>query len=272
MEGFFERPPGIKRKTREEFEEELTRKVRNTPGNREKQKWSSQMRKAVQPEERRREARDENENGAGRFQLPKTTTMGGNRATEDSRPNAAPCTRETSSTSSSLHWLPLWNHPCARICFRYDAGRGVTSADDSTHHVRSLCRGSDHRNSEAPLIGCSLQVFKGEHSKIAWRTSNRCQTFPLILPPSMQMTACMVFHLRVDETGNALPYDGDKCASAFLLVNDKFDDGQSLRSWFGKDPSASASRQRQYLQWLYMFVGRPISLTDQRRRAKHLGS
>ena len=29
----FERRPGFKRKTREEFEEELTRKVRNTPGN-----------------------------------------------------------------------------------------------------------------------------------------------------------------------------------------------------------------------------------------------
>ena len=29
----FERQPGFKRKTREEFEEELTRKVRNTPGN-----------------------------------------------------------------------------------------------------------------------------------------------------------------------------------------------------------------------------------------------
>ena len=59
----FERQPGFKRKTREEFEEELTRKVRNTPGNnrgeREKmmQKWSSEMQRVVQPEERRHEAR-----------------------------------------------------------------------------------------------------------------------------------------------------------------------------------------------------------------------
>ena len=55
----FERQPGFKRKTREEFEEELTRKVRNTPGNnrgeREKmvQKWSSEMHRAVQLVERR---------------------------------------------------------------------------------------------------------------------------------------------------------------------------------------------------------------------------
>ena len=49
----FERQPGFKRKTREEFEEELTRKVRNTPGNnreeREKmmQKWSNEMQRVV---------------------------------------------------------------------------------------------------------------------------------------------------------------------------------------------------------------------------------
>ena len=60
----FERQPGFKRKTREEFEEELTRKVRNTPGNnseeREKmmQKWSSEMQRVGQPEERRHEARE----------------------------------------------------------------------------------------------------------------------------------------------------------------------------------------------------------------------
>ena len=60
----FERQPGFKRKTREEFEEELTRKVRNTPGNnreeREKmmQKWSSELQRVVQPEERRHEARE----------------------------------------------------------------------------------------------------------------------------------------------------------------------------------------------------------------------
>ena len=57
----FERQPRFKRKTREEFEEELTRKVRNTRGNnreeREKmmQKWSSEMQRVVQPEERRHE-------------------------------------------------------------------------------------------------------------------------------------------------------------------------------------------------------------------------
>ena len=60
----FERQPGFKQKTREEFEEELTRKVRNTPGNnkeeREKmmQKWSSEMQRVVQPEKRRHEARE----------------------------------------------------------------------------------------------------------------------------------------------------------------------------------------------------------------------
>ena len=60
----FERQPGLERKTREEFEEELTRKVRNTPDNnreeREKmmQKWSSEMQRVVQPEERRHEARE----------------------------------------------------------------------------------------------------------------------------------------------------------------------------------------------------------------------
>ena len=60
----FERQPGFKQKTKEEFEEELTRKVRNTPGKnrgeREKtlQKWSSEMQRVVQPEERRHEARE----------------------------------------------------------------------------------------------------------------------------------------------------------------------------------------------------------------------
>ena len=60
----FERQPGFKRKTREEFEEELTRKVRNTPGNnrgeREKmmQKWSSEIQRVVQSEERRLEVRE----------------------------------------------------------------------------------------------------------------------------------------------------------------------------------------------------------------------
>ena len=111
----FERQPGFKRKTREEFEEELTRKVRNTPGNnrgeRPKmvQEWSRELRRVVQPEERRHEA--------GRFQLPNTTNMGENMGTEDSRPNAAPRTREMSSTSSSLCLSPQWRQPCARIRF-----------------------------------------------------------------------------------------------------------------------------------------------------------
>ena len=60
----FERLPGFKRKTRNEFEEEFNRKVRNVMGNskgeQEKavQKWSSEMQRAIQPEERRREARE----------------------------------------------------------------------------------------------------------------------------------------------------------------------------------------------------------------------
>ena len=55
----FERQPGIKRKTREEFEEDFGRKVRNVMGNsrgeQEKavQKWSSEMQGAIQPEDRR---------------------------------------------------------------------------------------------------------------------------------------------------------------------------------------------------------------------------
>ena len=115
----FDRQPGFKGKTREEFEEELTRKDRNTPvSNKEErekmmQKWSSEMQRVVQPEERRHEARERKENGTGRFQLPKTTNMGENAGTEDSRPNAAPRTREMSSTSSSLHWSPQWSQPCA---------------------------------------------------------------------------------------------------------------------------------------------------------------
>ena len=100
----FERQPGFKRKTREEFEEELTRKVRNTPGNnrgeREKmmQKWSSEMRRVVQLEERRHEARERMKMEQERFQLPNSTNMGENTGTEDSRPDAAPRTREMSST------------------------------------------------------------------------------------------------------------------------------------------------------------------------------
>ena len=60
----FERQPGFKRKTRNEFEEEFSRKVRNVTGNsrgeQEKavQKWSSEMQRVIQPEERRREARE----------------------------------------------------------------------------------------------------------------------------------------------------------------------------------------------------------------------
>ena len=76
----FERQPGFKRKTREEFEEELTRKVRNTLGNnrgeREKmvQEWSSEMRRVVQPEERRHEARERTkmEQEDSNFQIPRT--------------------------------------------------------------------------------------------------------------------------------------------------------------------------------------------------------
>ena len=60
----FERLPGFKRKTRNEFEEEFGRKVRNIMGNsrgeleKAVQKWSSEMQTAIQPEERRREARE----------------------------------------------------------------------------------------------------------------------------------------------------------------------------------------------------------------------
>ena len=60
----FERMPGFKRKTREMFEEELTRKVRNAPDNSRKeqekavQEWLSDMQKVVRPEERKREARE----------------------------------------------------------------------------------------------------------------------------------------------------------------------------------------------------------------------
>ena len=60
----FERQLGIKRKTKEEFEEEFKRKVRDVMSSsrseRDKmlQKWSSEMQKVVQPEERRREARE----------------------------------------------------------------------------------------------------------------------------------------------------------------------------------------------------------------------
>ena len=60
----FERQPGFERKTRKEFEEEFGRKVRSVMGNsrgeQEKavQKWSSEMQRATQPEERRREARE----------------------------------------------------------------------------------------------------------------------------------------------------------------------------------------------------------------------
>ena len=79
----FERLPGFKWKTRNEFEEEFGRKVRNVLGNsrgeQEKavQKWSSEIQRAIQREKRRREARGENDNGTRRFQLPKTTNMGG---------------------------------------------------------------------------------------------------------------------------------------------------------------------------------------------------
>ena len=60
----FERQPGFKRKTRNEFEEAFGRKVRNvmsnSRGEQEKavQKWSSEMQRDIQPEERRREARE----------------------------------------------------------------------------------------------------------------------------------------------------------------------------------------------------------------------
>ena len=60
----FERQPGFKRKTREGFEEEFTRKVRNVMStSREEQektvqKWSSETQRVVQPEERRSEARE----------------------------------------------------------------------------------------------------------------------------------------------------------------------------------------------------------------------
>ena len=60
----FERMRGFKRKTKEMFEEELTRKVKNALGNsrkeREKavQEWSNDIQEVIQPEERKREARE----------------------------------------------------------------------------------------------------------------------------------------------------------------------------------------------------------------------
>ena len=60
----FERMPGFKRKTRVMFEEEFTRKVKNALDNsskeREKavQEWSNDMQRVIQPEERKREARE----------------------------------------------------------------------------------------------------------------------------------------------------------------------------------------------------------------------
>ena len=60
----FERMPGFRQKTREMFEEEFTRKVKNALDNsrkeREKavQEWSNDMKRVIQPEDRKREARE----------------------------------------------------------------------------------------------------------------------------------------------------------------------------------------------------------------------
>ena len=62
--GSVEIHPGSKRKTREEFEEEFTRKVRNARSNCRKEKekkmeeWSSEMQRVVPQEERTRETRE----------------------------------------------------------------------------------------------------------------------------------------------------------------------------------------------------------------------
>ena len=93
----FERQPGFKRKTREEFEEEFGRKVRNVMGNsrgeQEKalQKWSSEMQRTIQPEERRREARERQSMGAGGFQLPKMSSVGEDMGSASPRRFAVSC-------------------------------------------------------------------------------------------------------------------------------------------------------------------------------------
>ena len=66
------------------------------------QKWSSEMQRAIQLEERRREARERTKmEQEDSNQLPKTTDMGENTGTEDSRPNAAPRARCTGLLSGA---------------------------------------------------------------------------------------------------------------------------------------------------------------------------
>ena len=151
----FERQPGFKRKTREEFEEELTRKVRNTLGNnreeREKmmQTFSSEMQSVVQPEERRHEARERKKMEQEDSNSQRQRTCEKKTVTEDSRPYAAPRTREMSSTWSSLHWSPQWSQPCARI--RFGQCRGLHEPRE--HVVKMSVRCSTDRVFSPSLQG-----------------------------------------------------------------------------------------------------------------------
>ena len=104
------------------------------------------------------------------------------------------CRSSMSSTSSSLHWFPQWRQPYARI--RFGPCQGLCQ-DVAKMLVVALITTimSEVQERSSKLVSTTKRVFspkssKGGHLKIAWRTANRCWTFPLMTTMLFTAFAC----------------------------------------------------------------------------------
>ena len=189
----FERQPGFKREMRNEFEEEFGRKVRNVMGNsrgeQEKavQKWSNEMQRAIQPEERRCEAREERQWNK-KIPTPKDNEHGrsyGNRGSPSHRRNRKWLQQSrtwvkrgrllqhlqsrTSDMQRRVSLSPSLGKVCSSTCshasfmpvLRVATARDLTSARINRNVVGSSCLKWDLRGSFASLYSST------SHERIA---------------------------------------------------------------------------------------------------------
>ena len=206
----FERQPGFKRKTRNEFEEEFGRKVRNvmsnSRGEQEKvvQKWSDEMQRAIQPEERRREARKrttmEQEDSNSQRQRTWEKLRGPRIPVPSPQPQVAPavtymgeagkvtpapavtyfrCAASNVSLSFGKDCPSTCSHASPMPVLRVSTARDLTSARIDRNVVGSSCLKWDLRSS----FECSVVVFLSafvfscsESSVRSWCTSSLCRS------------------------------------------------------------------------------------------------
>ena len=200
----FERQPGFKRKTRNEFEEEFGRKIRNVMG-KGVQKWSNEMQRAIQPEERRREARErttmEQEDSNSQRQRTWGKLRGPRIPVPSPQPHVAQHSRtwgkrerllqhlqsRTSDMQRRMSLSPSLGKDCPSTCshlsfmpvLRVATARDLTSARINRNVVGSSCLKWDLRG----LFECSVDVFLSAFvfscSKLrirSWCTSSLCQS------------------------------------------------------------------------------------------------